>query len=843
MTAEPKGGIWIGTQMDGVHHWKDEELCESINMTNGLADNWINVLLTTSAGELWIGTGRLESPLHFLQRRQAGQFQTFQLPEDCGPVVALSAQPGGDCWAATAGGRLLWIRAGALTDETRSMLTGTAAIRSLLATTDGTLWIGYGGQGLGRLKDGRFSRYRSAQGLSDDCISQMVADGRGRMWFAGNRGIFSVREQELADLAEGRAARVRSTSIGQKEGLTGLQASYDAGSCAQCGADGRLLFAMQSGVAIVHAAEVIEVINVNCGGHAWEPESTMKGRANPTDRGVAPVAYRGVIWSEGFGWNRTKLKNSEDKPTTVGFHVDTIVGCAQDWRNNKLTLLIGGWHDANKTPLDISGLDKFNRYDLYLPSQDDYGRNKGGEFTISNVSDAGTNTLISTGKNLNGATWVEGEDYVVFKNIAPSDEGGIHLNFSGTLNGFQLVKFDPRKPSTTSLKQTTGSNKSTFGDRLTFTATVDGEISNGKVIFYDGDVPLESQIVNQSFTASLVTDVFAGGTHQLSARYEGDPKNSPSRTTPISLLVTDHRPATTTTLTLASGSDHPTYGEPVTFTATVAGTKKPSGKVIFYDYEGKEVTPISYYDSRYGKGAALASNDLPPLGAKTLDASLKVDITIKDLPWGRHSITAKYAGDIHHAPSSSAASAMSVKPRVGNGKLKVFILAGQSNMEGHGAVDSGGKVGPYYGLMTEKVHQVLNNLKDYCPASSESRSLQRCSFRGAGPVLSTCFPSTHSAGCRTLPPRWRRSPTNALLSCAGERRHPAGWLRHPAAIQSAGAVPAKAVRSSDAHFVARGQFSPRAFHPRIRQDAERCRQDGGAPRQIRCCHALLSCSG
>ncbi|MCX6877429.1 MAG: Ig-like domain repeat protein [Verrucomicrobia bacterium] len=438
------------------------------------------------------------------------------------------------------------------------------------------------------------------------------------------------------------------------------------------------------------AAEAVEVINVNCGGHAWEPESTMKGRANPTDRGVAPVAYPGVIWSEGFGWNRTKLKNSEDKPTTVGFHVDTAVGCAQDWRNNKLTLLIGGWHDANKTPLDISGLDKFNRYDLYLPSQDDYGRNKGGEFSISNRSDAGTNTLISTGKNLNGATWVEGEDYVVFKNIVPSDEGGIHVNFTGTLNGFQLVRFDPRKPTTISLKQTVGTNKSTFGDRLTFTATVGGAKPVGKVTFYDGEVPLESQVVNSSSTAVLVTDVFAGGTHPLSARYEGDPNNSPSTSAPISLLVTDNRPATTTTLTLASGSDHPTHGDPVTFTATVAGTKKPSGKVIFYDYEGKEVTPISYYDSRYGKGAALASNDLPPLGAKTLDAALKVEITIKDLPWGRHSITAKYSGDIQNAPSNSAACALNVKARTGNGKLKVFILAGQSNMEGHGAVDWGG---------------------------------------------------------------------------------------------------------------------------------------------------------
>ncbi|MCF7731378.1 MAG: hypothetical protein K9N23_06815 [Akkermansiaceae bacterium] len=374
-----------------------------------------------------------------------------------------------------------------------------------------------------------------------------------------------------------------------------------------------------------NAAEVIEVINVNCGGHAWEPESTMKGRANPTDCGVAPVAYPGVVWSEGFGWNRTKLKNSEGKPTTVSFHVTTDVGCAQDWRNNKLALLIGGWHHANKTPLDISGLDKFNKYDLYLPSQDDYGRNKGGAFSISNISDAGTNTLISTGKNLNGTTWVEGEDYVVFRNIVPSEEGGIHINFTGTLNGFQLVRFDPRKPTTISLKQTVGAHQSRFGDRLTFTATVVGAEPAGKVVFYDGDLPLESQVVSTSFTASLVTELISGGTHCLKDRYEG-----------------------------------------------------------------KEVTPISYYDSRYGKGAALASNDLPPLGSKTLGSSLKVDIKLEDLPWGRHSITAKYAGDIENAPSSSAAGALDVKPRTGNGKLKVFILAGQSNMEGHGAVDWGG---------------------------------------------------------------------------------------------------------------------------------------------------------
>jgi len=44
-----------------------------------------------------------------------------------------------------------------------------------------------------------------------------------------------------------------------------------------------------------HAEKVVEIVNVNCGGHQWEPESTMTGRANPKDRGAAPVAGTGCF--------------------------------------------------------------------------------------------------------------------------------------------------------------------------------------------------------------------------------------------------------------------------------------------------------------------------------------------------------------------------------------------------------------------------------------------------------------------------------------------------------------------------------------------------------------------
>ena len=253
VAADPQGGVWIGTQYAGLYHWQNGAVTESLSSANGLPSGRINALLASASGELWIGTGLAEDQQHFLQRRKAGQLRTFNLPPGSGPVVALAVDAAGDCWAATSRELLLRVRQDVLTDETGNTLPGAGAIRCLLGTPDGSLWIGYGGQGLGRLKAGHFSQCRTGQGLPDDFISNILPDGFGRLWCAGNRGIFSVRAKDLDDLAEGRAMRVRAVVYGRNDGLPGLQASSDSWPGAMRGTDGRLLFAMQSGVAVVYA--------------------------------------------------------------------------------------------------------------------------------------------------------------------------------------------------------------------------------------------------------------------------------------------------------------------------------------------------------------------------------------------------------------------------------------------------------------------------------------------------------------------------------------------------------------------------------------------------------------
>jgi len=267
VAADFHGGVWIGTQYNGLFHWKDGAVTESLRAENGLgvnsngtAANQVHALLTTASGEVWIGTNGPDGQRQVLQCWRDGKFETFDLPLGSGPAVNIAIDAAGDCWTATTNSMLLRVRANKLTDETASTFAGAGAIRCLLGTPDGSLWIGYGGQGLGRLKAGRFSHYRMEHGLHDDYISNILPDNHGRLWFAANRGLFCVREKELDDFAKGRTKRIWSAAYGRNDGLPQLQAGYDAWPGAQRGTDGRLLFAMQSGVAVVDSDNIKENI-------------------------------------------------------------------------------------------------------------------------------------------------------------------------------------------------------------------------------------------------------------------------------------------------------------------------------------------------------------------------------------------------------------------------------------------------------------------------------------------------------------------------------------------------------------------------------------------------------
>ena len=247
VTADSAGALWIGNVLHGVYCWRDGRFLDSAN-DQALRRQTIHSLLCSRNGDLWIGQ---ETPPRLLRLR-AGQLRAFEVPRDCRIIRAMTEDAAGNVWAGTSKGNLFRISGDQLAEVRPRAERTLASIRCLYATPDGAVWVGYAGWGVGRLnKDGRYAEVHREQGLYDDQISSIVADGKGWLWFSADKGLFKVRQHELEAVAEGGAARVRSIHYGRGEGLPSLEGNFGDSPNALRSADGRLWFPMRTALAVV----------------------------------------------------------------------------------------------------------------------------------------------------------------------------------------------------------------------------------------------------------------------------------------------------------------------------------------------------------------------------------------------------------------------------------------------------------------------------------------------------------------------------------------------------------------------------------------------------------------
>lgn len=244
--ADRDGAVWIGTHHQSVYRLIDDQLT-LFNRAAGIQSQWINCLLVTRSGGLWIAGEKPDA----LQYLEAGHFVSLPLPPDIRSIRALTEDPAGNIWV---GGRtgddrgvVLRVSGGHITDESRSPMAPPRPIRSTCQTDDGDFWMGApGDQGLVRLHQGRFAVVGREQGLFDSAISQVVADRQGWIWCAADHGLFKVRRAELDAVIEGRAAEVHSVRYEVGADFGGPQGMAAVSPGALCDRQGRLWIPMRS---------------------------------------------------------------------------------------------------------------------------------------------------------------------------------------------------------------------------------------------------------------------------------------------------------------------------------------------------------------------------------------------------------------------------------------------------------------------------------------------------------------------------------------------------------------------------------------------------------------------
>jgi Tfp pilus assembly protein PilV len=186
--------------------------------------------------------------------------------------------------------------------------------------------------------------------------------------------------------------------------------------------------------------------------------------------------------------------------------------------------------------------------------------------------------------------------------------------------------------ASTTTTVTSSANPSVYGQAVTFTATVTAAspgagTPTGTVTFKDGSTALGTGTLSGG-QATYTTGALAIATHSITAVYGGDTNFTSSTSSALSQVV--NKASTTTTLN--SSANPSVWGQPVTFTATVAaaspGAGTPTGTVTFYD------------------GSTT-------LGTGTLSGGVAT-YTTSVLAIGTHSITAVYGGDTNFTGSTSS---------------------------------------------------------------------------------------------------------------------------------------------------------------------------------------------
>ena len=223
----------------------------------------------------------------------------------------------------------------------------------------------------------------------------------------------------------------------------------------------------------------------------------------------------------------------------------------------------------------------------------------------------------------------------------PSGTDSITAVYGGTSNyatsTSPVLTETVSQTSTTTSAVTSSLNPSTYGQSVTYTASVTsstGIIPNGTVTFKNGTAAVGSAALNASGIATLNTTKTLAGTDSITAVYAGN-SNFAGSTSPV--LTQTVNQASTTTSAITSTLNPSTYGQSVTYSASVTSSTGliPNGSVIF-----KSGTAV--------------------IGSVGLNSSGVANFVTTKTPAGTDSITAVYAGTSNFVGSTSPAFTQTV---------------------------------------------------------------------------------------------------------------------------------------------------------------------------------------
>lgn len=204
--------LWVGTYGGGLFKYNDGFETEHYFKANGLSDEVVMALFQSSDKRIWVGT---DKSVFLFSQDSLKPFKHSIIKSKVSYFIEGNDK---SIWIATNNGLYQIIG-----DEVNVFTTYNGLpsniIRSLYFDKENALWIGTVGGGFSRYKDGKFLSLKNIPELSTIDVFCIAEDDANSFWFTTNRGIYSIKKQELNDGIEGRKSYVTFKYFDRKDGL------------------------------------------------------------------------------------------------------------------------------------------------------------------------------------------------------------------------------------------------------------------------------------------------------------------------------------------------------------------------------------------------------------------------------------------------------------------------------------------------------------------------------------------------------------------------------------------------------------------------------------------------
>ena len=188
------GNLWFATE-SGVTRY-DGEYFTSFTTNDGLVSNWVNTVFEDSKGDLWFGAGSFKAP-GGVATYDGQRFTNMTSLSNVvgGHVTAIFEDRKGKMWFGTIGSGVTRYDGERFTTftEVDGLASDWVCRNGIVEDADGNLWFANNaggpshGNGFCRYNGSHFSIFSTEDGLPASRVWSLLADSQGRLWIGGDR--------------------------------------------------------------------------------------------------------------------------------------------------------------------------------------------------------------------------------------------------------------------------------------------------------------------------------------------------------------------------------------------------------------------------------------------------------------------------------------------------------------------------------------------------------------------------------------------------------------------------------------------------------------------------------